>query len=75
MADSKILCKCYHLTKSDIEAAVDQGAACFKDVKKMTKAGAACGKCKKEVKTYVKEYMAAKGIEYKKKDKKEKKKK
>ena len=45
----KIICSCYKVTKGDIVHAVEEGATSFKEVKKATKAGKACGKCKKKV--------------------------
>ena len=50
----KEICSCYHITKGDVADAVEQGASTFKEVKKMTKAGKACGDCKKKVKKLIK---------------------
>lgn len=55
---SKVLCSCYNVTKKDIKKAVKKGAGSLKDVKKMTKATKACGKCRKKVKRYVKKLLA-----------------
>ena len=49
MNRDKVICPCYQVTKGDIADAVEQGAK-FKEVKKLTKAGKGCGKCKKESK-------------------------
>ena len=54
MNRKKEICSCYHITKGDIADAVAQGAATFKEVKKLTKAGKACGHCKKKVKKLIK---------------------
>lgn len=50
MNPDKVICPCYKVTKGDIIKAVEQGAGSYKEVKKITKAGKACGKCKKKVK-------------------------
>lgn len=55
---SKELCKCYHLTKADIKAAVKDGASSYKEVKQATKVGKACGKCKKKAKKYAEKCIA-----------------
>ena len=54
MNREKVVCSCYKITKGDIADAVGQGASTWKDVKKKTKAGGACGHCKKKVKKLVK---------------------
>ena len=54
MNRKKVICSCYHVTKGDVADAVEQGASTFKEVKKMTKAGKACGDCKKKVKKLIK---------------------
>ena len=54
MNRNKIICPCYKVTKGDIAEAVERGASSYKEVKKMTKAGKGCGKCKKKVKKLVK---------------------
>lgn len=54
MNRKKEICSCYHVTKGDIEDAVQQGAVKFKEVRKLTKAGKACGHCKKKVKKLIK---------------------
>ena len=58
MNRKKEICSCYHVTKGDFADAVADGAACFKDIKKATKAGKACGKCKKKVKKLMKKLLA-----------------
>ena len=50
MNPDKIICSCYKVTKGDVAKAVKNGATSFKEVKSMTKAGKACGNCKKKVK-------------------------
>lgn len=54
MNRKKVVCSCYKVTKGDIADAVAQGASTWKEVKKKTKAGKACGHCKKKVKKLVK---------------------
>lgn len=49
----KEICPCYHVTKGDIVKAFYEGATSYKDIKKATKAGKACGKCKKKVKKLI----------------------
>ena len=53
MNRDKVICPCYQVTKGDIADAVEQGAKKFKEVKKLTKAGKGCGKCKKKVKKLI----------------------
>lgn len=57
MNPEKVICPCYKVTKGDIIQAVEEGATSFKDVKKMTKAGKGCGKCKKEAKKFTKKLL------------------
>ena len=58
MNRKKEICSCYHVTKGDIADAVADGATSFKDIKKATKAGKACGICKKKVKKLTKKLLA-----------------
>lgn len=53
----KIVCPCYKVTKGDIAKAIENGASSFKEVKKATKAGKGCGKCKKKVKKLTKKLL------------------
>ena len=57
MNPDKIICPCYKVTKGDVLKAIENGATSFKDVKKMTKLGKACGKCKKKAKKLVKKLL------------------
>ena len=57
MNPDKIICPCYKVTKGDVLKAIENGATSFKDVKKMTKLGKACGKCKKKAKEFVKDLL------------------
>ena len=61
MNREKVVCPCYRVTVGEIEDAIREGAASYKDVKKMTKAGKSCGKCKKKVKKIVEELLEAEG--------------
>ena len=47
----------------EIEDAVKDGAASFKEVKKLTKAGKSCGKCKKKVKKFMEAILEEQNIE------------
>ena len=58
MNKDKVICSCYKVKKGDIAEAVECGACCFKDVKKATKVGKACGKCKKDAKKFTKKLLA-----------------
>ncbi|XCP85153.1 (2Fe-2S)-binding protein [Roseburia hominis] len=60
MSRKKVICSCYHVTKGDIADAIEQGASSFKEVKKATKAGKGCGKCKKKVKKLTKKLLEEK---------------
>lgn len=62
MNPEKVICPCYKITKADIITAIDQGAASYKEVKKATKAGSACGKCKDKVKKFTKKILEERGI-------------
>lgn len=57
MNRKKVVCSCYKVTKGDIADAVEQGASTWKEVKKQTKAGKACGHCKKKGKKLVKKLV------------------
>jgi bacterioferritin-associated ferredoxin len=45
-----VVCGCKHVTREDVEAAVDAGATSMADVKRMAGATTKCGKCKGRVK-------------------------
>ena len=53
----KMICPCYHITKEDLREAVKNGAVSFKAVKKETKVGCRCGKCKKKAKKTVRKLL------------------
>ena len=57
MNTEKVICSCYKVTKGDIIRAVEEGASSFKEVKKVTKVGKACGKCKKKAKKFTKKLL------------------
>ncbi len=61
MNRDKIICKCYHITKGDVADAAAKGASSFREVKKATKAGAACGHCKKKIKKLMKKLAEENG--------------
>ncbi len=54
----KYLCPCRKIAKKDVKEALKKGASCYKEVKKATGAGAACGHCKNKIKKYIKKQMA-----------------
>lgn len=49
-AKKDVVCSCKHVTRADVEAAVDAGATSMADVKRITGATTKCGKCKGRVK-------------------------
>lgn len=57
MGSDKYLCPCYKVTKKDIKKAIKDGAESFKDVRKETKVGKACGHCECKVKKYTKQQL------------------
>ena len=57
MNTEEIICPCFKVTKGDIINAVEEGANSFRDVKKMTKVGKGCGKCKKTAKKFTKKML------------------
>lgn len=57
MNPEKVICPCYKVTKGDILDAIEQGATSFKEIKKATKVGKACGKCKKKAKKVSKKLL------------------
>lgn len=57
MDPEKVICPCRHVTKGDIVKAVHKGAASYKEVKKATKAGTGCGKCRKKIKKFIKKLL------------------
>lgn len=58
-AKKDIVCGCKHVTRADIEAAVDAGATSMADVKRMTGAATKCGKCKGRVKECLEQTLEA----------------
>lgn len=57
MNRKKVVCSCKNVTKGDIADAVSAGADSFKEVKKLTKVGKGCGKCKKKAKKLTKKLL------------------
>lgn len=57
MNPDKVICPCKKVTKGDILRAVQGGAGSFKEVKKVTNVGKACGKCKKKAKKLTKKLI------------------
>ena len=58
-AKKDVVCGCKHVTRADVEAAVDAGATDLADVKRMTGAVTKCGKCKGRVKAYLDQALEA----------------
>lgn len=58
-AKKDIVCGCKHVTREDVEAAVDAGATSMADVKRMTGAATKCGKCKGRVKECLEQALEA----------------
>lgn len=52
---NKVICPCKKVTKADILRAVADGATKYKDVQKITGAGSKCGKCKSDIKQFIKQ--------------------
>ena len=40
-----ILCLCLNITRSDLQWAVEQGAATYEQVQQLTRCGTSCGMC------------------------------
>ncbi len=53
----KMICPCCCVTAKDLKKAVKNGADSFKAVKKETKVGCRCGKCRKKAKKTVKKLL------------------
>lgn len=53
----KMICPCCRVTVKDLKNAVKNGADSFKAVKKETKVGCRCGKCRKKAKKTVKKLL------------------
>ena len=58
-AKKDVVCSCKHVTRADIEAAVDGGATSMADVKRMTGAATKCGKCKGRVRECLEQALEA----------------
>ena len=53
MIRNNVFCKGRTLTKGSVADALEQGAVSFRLVKKATRAGDACGHCKKKIKKLI----------------------
>ncbi|MEM7249888.1 MAG: nitrite reductase large subunit NirB [Pseudomonadota bacterium] len=60
---SATICSCHNVTKSDIHAAIDNGALALGDVKAATKASTGCGGCGPLLKSVVDCELAARVVE------------
>ena len=61
-AKKDVVCSCKHVTRADIEAAVNAGASSMADVKRMTGAATKCGKCKGRVKECLEQALEARTV-------------
>ena len=53
MNRNKVICMCRKLTMGDGADALELGAVSFRQLKKATRAGDACGHCKKKIKKLI----------------------
>jgi len=60
MNPEKVICKCKKITKGDILKAMEKGATSYKDIEEKTGAGSKCGKCKDDIKKFMKKHKEAK---------------
>ncbi len=56
MNKDKVICKCKGVTKGDVLKAIKNGARSYKAVKQETGAGSKCGKCKDDIKSFIKKH-------------------
>ncbi len=56
MNKDKVICKCKGVTKGDVLKAIKNGARSYKTVKQETGAGSKCGKCKDDIKAFIKKH-------------------
>ncbi|MFI3251509.1 MAG: (2Fe-2S)-binding protein [bacterium] len=47
--EDKVICHCYNIKESTVKEAIANGADTLEKVMKATKAGTACGGCKKRI--------------------------
>lgn len=52
----KVICSCRKVTRRDVADAMEKGARKFKEVRELTGAGSKCGRCKEDVKAFMKKY-------------------
>lgn len=57
MNPEKIICPCKKVTQGEILKAMQKGASSFSDIKQSTKAGTKCGKCKQDIKSFMKKHQ------------------
>lgn len=58
MNPDKVMCKCKKVTKGDIVKAMEKGAKSWKDIAEATGAGSKCGRCKEDIKKFMKKQKA-----------------
>lgn len=58
----KIACRCGSITYGDIAALVEQGVTTYEGVRAALKKDEYCGLCADTIRTFIREYMAEKGI-------------
>lgn len=47
------VCRCYDVNSNDISVAINNGCKDISDIRKVTKAGTACGRCNASVERHV----------------------
>lgn len=56
MNPNKVICPCKKVTKGDLLKAIDKGHTSYKAIKEKTGAGSKCGKCKDDIKKFLKKH-------------------
>ncbi len=56
MNKDKVICKCKGVTKGDVLKALKNSDGSYKAVRKTTGAGSKCGKCKDDIKAFIKKH-------------------
>lgn len=66
LPSSATICSCHNVSKGDIIAAFDNGAATISDIKSCTKASSGCGGCSALLKSVCDAELSKRGVEVKK---------
>lgn len=56
MNAEKTICPCRKVTKGDVLEAMRQGASRYRQVKEITGCGTRCGKCKDDIRKFIKKH-------------------